>query len=152
MSTNKFSFHIKAPRSSVYRALTDADAISKWRVPQGMTSKIHVFEPKEGGKFRISLTYRDTKFTGKSASHTDTYHGYFKKLIPNELVIEVEEFETTDPAMKGQMTSTFRLFDKDGGTEVKATHEGLPKGVKPEDNEEGWRQSFAQLAQLLEKN
>ena len=151
MGSTKLHFHIKAPRSEVYSALTDGNAIAKWRVPYGMTSKIHFFESKEGGKFRVSLTYKDPEQTGKSASHTDTYHGYFKKLIPNELVVEVMEFETSDPNMTGQMTSTVRLVDKDGGTELSAVHEGLPKGVKPEDNEQGWREALERLAVLLEK-
>ena len=114
-----------------------------------MTCEIHEFEAKEGGKFRISLSYRDPKYEGKSASHTDTYRGYFKKLVPNELVIEVGRFETEDPTMKGEMTSTFRLFDKNGGTDLIATHEGLPPGVRPEDNADGWRESFKKLGELL---
>ncbi|MNK01141.1 hypothetical protein D3C87_189350 [compost metagenome] len=134
----------------MYRALTDAQSIAKWRVPEGMTSEVHYFEAKEGGKFRVSLTYEDPNFVGKSATHTDTYHGYFKKLIPNELVIEVMEFETSDPNMTGEMISSVRLVDNNGGTDLFATHEGLPKGVRPEDNEEGWRQSLAKLAALLE--
>lgn len=150
MGSTKINFHIKAPRSEVYRALTDGNAIAKWRVPYGMTSKIHLFETKEGGKFRVSLTYIDPELTGKSASHTDTYHGYFKKLLPNELVVEVMEFETTNPDMVGEMTSTVQLIDKDGGTELSAVHEGLPKGVKPEDNEQGWREALTRLADLLE--
>ena len=151
MSTSHFKFHFNVPRNRVYQALLDAKAISQWRVPDGMTSKIHTFEAKEGGKFRISLTYQDPNFVGKSSSHTDTYHGHFKKLIPDELVVEVGEFETTDQSMAGEMVSTYRLVDAQGGTDLLATHEGLPKGVKPKDNEDGWRQSFEKLAALLER-
>jgi uncharacterized protein YndB with AHSA1/START domain len=62
----------------------------------------------------------------------------------------VVEFETTDPAMQGEMTSTTTLTDADGGTEILAVHDGLPLGVSPADNELGWRLSFAKLAALLE--
>ena len=53
----RVSRHVKAPRSAVYRALLDADAIARWRVPDGMTSQVHEFDPREGGAFRVSLTY-----------------------------------------------------------------------------------------------
>src|SRR5689334_18248541 len=49
--------HVNAPRADVYRALLDARAISTWMVPDGMTSQVHEFEAREGGRFRVSLTY-----------------------------------------------------------------------------------------------
>jgi uncharacterized protein YndB with AHSA1/START domain len=70
--------------------------------------------------------------------------------VPNEKVVEVVEFETDDPALRGEMTITFELVDADGGTEVRAVHDGLPSGVPPEDNEAGWRSSLAKLAALAE--
>lgn len=36
------------------------------------------------------------------------------------------EFETTDAAMRGEMTVTFTLNDADGGTDVLAVHDNLP--------------------------
>ena len=50
-----------------------------------MTSHVHEFEAREGGSFRISLTYDAPTGTGKSAAHTDTYHGRFVKLAPDYL-------------------------------------------------------------------
>jgi hypothetical protein len=47
--------HLRAPRSSAYRALLDADAIAKWLVPVGMSSHVHEFHAREGGSFRVSL-------------------------------------------------------------------------------------------------
>src|SRR5438128_691249 len=65
---------IKAPRAKVYAALIDADATANWKVPSGMTSHVHAFEAREGGMFRISLTYDAQTGTGKTDAHTDTYH------------------------------------------------------------------------------
>jgi hypothetical protein len=62
----------------------------------------------------------------------------------------LRKFETTDPAMTGEMTITYRLSDADGGTDVLAEHEGLPRGVSTTDNEAGWRMSLAKLAGLVE--
>jgi len=142
---------VNAPRASVYRALLDAQAVERWMVPAGMTSQVHAFEVREGGSFRISLTYDEPTGTGKTAAHTDTYHGRFVMLLPNEQVVEVVEFETEDAALQGEMTITYRLADADdGGTDIFAVHEGLPPGVSAADNEAGWRSSLAKLAALLE--
>lgn len=142
--------HIKAPRAVVYQALLDPAAIARWRVPDGMSSVVHEFEPREGGKFRVSLTYDGPDGAGKSAAHTDTYHGYFRRLVPGEQVVEVLEFETADPSLQGTMTVTTTLTDAAGGTEVAIDHEGLPAGVPAADNELGTRMSLANLARLVE--
>src|SRR6266545_3554754 len=121
MSSTRISRHVNAPRAIVYRALLDARAVATWMVP-----------------------------TGKTTAHTDTFHGRFVKLVQNEQVVEVVEFETTDPAMRGEMTITYSLVDTDGGTDIYAVHDGLPLGLSPVDNETGWQMSLAKLAALVE--
>jgi uncharacterized protein YndB with AHSA1/START domain len=142
--------HVKAARTNVYRALLDAGAVATWMVPDGMTSRVHMFDAREGGSFRISLTYDEQTGTGKTAAHTDTYHGRFIKLVPNEQVVEVMEFETADDSMRGEMTVTFTLTDAGGGTDVLAVHDNLPLGLSPADNETGWRMALDKLAALVE--
>ena len=134
----------------MYRALLDVDAVARWMVPTGMSSHVHAFEPREGGAFRVSLTYDAPTGTGKTTAQTDTYHGRFVTLVPNEQVVEVVEFETTDPALGGEMTITISLADAEGGTEIVAVHDGLPPGLSAADNELGWRSSLAKLAALVE--
>jgi uncharacterized protein YndB with AHSA1/START domain len=144
------SRHVNAPRAAVYRALLDARAVATWMVPDGMTSHVHEFDGREGGAFRISLTYDAPTGTGKTTAHTDTFHGRFVTLVPDERVVEVVEFETADPAMRGEMTITFELTDDGGGTEIRAVHDGLPPGVSAADNDTGWRMSLDKLAALVE--
>jgi hypothetical protein len=40
--------------------------------------------------------------------------------VTDERVVEVIEFETADPAMRGEMTITIELSDTEGGTGVLA--------------------------------
>jgi uncharacterized protein YndB with AHSA1/START domain len=141
---------IHAPRERVYDALIDPASVARWRVPAGMTSEVHEFDAREGGAVRVSLTYDAPDRAGKTVGRTDTYRGRFVQLVPNELVVEADEFETDDPALGGEMTITIGLSDADGGTELVATHEGLPEGVSPADNETGWREALARLAALVE--
>lgn len=152
MYSTQVSGHVNAPRAAVYRALLDADAIARWRVPDGMSSHVHAFDAREGGRFRVSLTYDGQSGTGKSASHTDTYHGHFAKLVPDEQVVEVLAFETADPGMGGTMTMTTTLTDADdGGTDIQILHDGIPDSVPAADNETGTRMALANLARLVEK-
>jgi uncharacterized protein YndB with AHSA1/START domain len=150
VSSTRISRRVNAPRATVYRAFLDARAVSTWMVPTGMTSHVHAFDACEGGAFRISLTYDAPSRTGKTTAHTDTYHGRFVKLVPNERIVQVVEFETADPALRGEMTITIALADADGGTDIHAVHDGLPRGLSPGDNEAGWRSSLAKLAALVE--
>jgi uncharacterized protein YndB with AHSA1/START domain len=150
MGSTRISLHVNAPRASVYRAFLDARAVATWMVPDGMSSHVHAFDAREGGAFRISLTYDAPTGTGKTAAHTDTYHGRFVKLIPDEQIVEVVEFETSDPALQGEMTITITLAESNGGTDLLAVHDHLPPGLSPADNETGWRMSLGKLAALVE--
>jgi uncharacterized protein YndB with AHSA1/START domain len=150
MTSTRNRHHVNAPGPVVYRALLDPGAIAMWRVPTGMTSHVHEFEVHEGGSFRVSLTYDEPSGVGKTTAHTDTYHGQFVELVPNERVVEVLEFETENPEMVGRMTITTTLVDADGGTDVDVLHEGIPSGVSPADNDMGTRMSLQKLAELVE--
>lgn len=148
--TTRVSQHVKAPPERVYRALLDAQAVAQWKAPDGMIARVHRFDPREGGLLRVSLTYDSPDSAGKTSAHTDTYHGRFIRLVPAKQVIEVDEFETADPALRGEMTITITLIAANGETEIVAVHEGLPRAVSAIDNELGWRMALGKLAALVE--
>ncbi|MFF9029994.1 SRPBCC domain-containing protein [Streptomyces iakyrus] len=151
MYTSRVSGHVDAPRAAVYRALVSAESIARWRVPDGMSGEVHEFDAREGGRFSVSLTYEAPDASGKSAAHTDTYHGHFARLVPDEQVVEVLEFEAVDPALRGDMTLTTTLTDaQGGGTDVLMVHEGIPDAVPAADNETGTRMALANLARFVE--
>jgi uncharacterized protein YndB with AHSA1/START domain len=151
MRTTRVSRIVRATRSAVYNALVDPAAVQQWMVPDGMTSEVHSFDPREGDGFRISLTYDAPTDAGKSDAQTDTLHGRFLRLVLDREVVQTVEFETADPVLQGEMTITYTLTDAEGGgTEVVGVHENVPAGVRLEDNELGWTISLGKLAQLLE--
>ena len=151
MGSTQVLRHIHAPATAVYQALVDPAAVAAWRVPDGMTSVVHDFEAREGGSFRVSLTYDAPDRAGKTSAHTDSYHGRFVRLVPGEQVVEVVEFETADPALSGEMTLTTTLAEAGGGTDVIMKHVGLPDGVAAADNELGTRMALDKLAALVEQ-
>ncbi|MET8831361.1 SRPBCC domain-containing protein [Streptomyces sp. NPDC004610] len=150
MHTTRVTQQVSAAPAAVYRALTDREAVARWRMPDDMRCEVHEFEAREGGRFRVSLTYDAPDAAGKSGGNTDTYHGHFARLVPDEQVVEVLEFETDDPAMRGAMTMTTTLVPAGEGTEVVVVHEGLPDAVPAADNETGTRMALARLARLVE--
>ena len=103
MSTTRTTVQLRAPRPAVYAALSDPHALARWRFPGGMTSAVDVLD--DGG-FRVTLTYEAPDQQGKTTTHADVYRARFTRLVPDELVVEVDEFESEDPALGGPMTIT----------------------------------------------
>ena len=147
MSTTRTTVLLRAPRPAVYAALSDPHTLARWRFPGGMTSAVDVLG--DGG-FRVTLTYEAPDRQGKTTTPADFSRPRFPRLVPDVLVVEVDEFESDDPAFGGEMTLTLTLRDSDGGTELTAVHEGVPDAVDPADNELGWRMALDRLAALVE--
>ncbi|MFE3226927.1 SRPBCC domain-containing protein [Nocardia sp. NPDC059228] len=151
MPSTRVEKFVGAPRPNVFRALLDAHSVRTWMVPDGMTSRIHEFDARVGGRIRISLTYDLHTRAGKTAPHTDTFHGVFARVVPDREVVQTLEFETDDPDLRGEMTVTYTLDDVPGGTRVTAYHENLPPGLSPDENEIGFRAALAKLAEHAEQ-
>ena len=65
-------------------------------------------------------------------------------------IIEFIKFESKQPEFAGEMRMTVSVADAHGGTEVIILFEGIPKGIRPEDNEMGSKESLQKLAVLPE--
>ncbi len=59
------------------------------------------------------------------------------------------EFETAETDLRGEMTMTTTLVDRDGGTDVTVVHERVPRGVSGRDNEIGTGMALDNLAALV---
>lgn len=151
MTTTRVDQLVRAAPAAVYAALVDPVAVQTWMVPDDMSSEVHEFDARVGGRFRITLTYDDGSSAGKSGEHSDSFTGRFSELVPGEAVVQLVEFETDDAAVTGEMRISFLLRETDEGTVVVGVHENLPVGVSPDDNEVGWRMSLTKLAQLVER-
>lgn len=110
------------------------------------------FDPRHGGKFRMSLTYEDPKHSpgGRTSEDTDTFQREFVELGPDEKIVRVVQFESQDPAFAGEMRITFSLAGAAGGTEVVVLCEDIPPGIRLEDSEMGCRSTLQKLAAFIE--
>lgn len=142
---------VRAPRAEVYRAMLDASRFAAWLPPAGMRGIVHAFDARPGGEVRMSLVYDDPAAGpgGKTTADTDTFAGRFVALEPDRRIALRTEFASDDPQMAGEMVVSFELEDAPGGTRVTCACEGVPPGVRLEDNEAGSRSSLDNLAALF---
>jgi uncharacterized protein YndB with AHSA1/START domain len=145
---------IRATRKEIYQAFTDPSLVAIWLAPDNMRCEVHSFTAREGGSFEMTLTYLDSAKgnIGKTSANKDSFKGRFTKLIPYKKIEEVIEFDSGDSKFKGEMKMLVDLLDSDeGGSLVTILFRNVPEGIRPEDNEEGSRQSLNKLAALLEQ-
>ena len=143
---------IKAPRESLYRAFTDPAALALWLPPGEMTGKVHEFDARLGGRYRMSLYYPSSEqmYHGKTSQREDRFTARFVELTPPTRIVQAITFDSVDPAFSGAMTMVVTFEDRDGGTEVAILFENIPSGIRPEDNEAGTRSSLDKLARYVE--
>ena len=143
---------IRAPARAIYDAFLDPAALAEWLPPADMTGRIHAFEAGVGGGYEMSLYYPPEAqgVRGKFAAREDRVQVRFVALEPPRRIVETVRFVSDDPAFGGEMTLTVLLDDAPGGTAVTLAFDGLPSGLRPEDNDEGARLSLEQLARHVE--
>ena len=144
---------IKATAEKIYQAFTDPDALAIWLAPGEMTAKVHSFDLRVGGGYTMSLFYpaSEKQATGKTAEKEDRFTARFTELTPNKKIVQTISFDTADPAFAGSMTMETILKAIPGGTKVIMLFSNIPPGIRPEDNEEGTKQSLEKLARYTEK-
>jgi uncharacterized protein YndB with AHSA1/START domain len=143
MSTNTIRLHrvVRATPEKVYRAFLDADAMAKWLPPYGFTCKVHHFEPKVGGTFKMS-------FRNFTSGNSHSFGGTYLELVPHERIRYTDKFD--DPNLPGEMTVTVLLKKVMCGTELNIEQAGVPAVIPAEMCYLGWQESLAQFAQLVE--
>jgi uncharacterized protein YndB with AHSA1/START domain len=117
-----------------------------------MTGRIHTFDARVGGGYRMSLFYPadEQRFQGKTSDKEDMVDVRFLELSPPHRIVEAINFVTGNPALLGEMNMTATFENVSEGTEVTLLFTNLPPGLRPEDNDAGARLSLNQLAQLFE--
>ena len=144
---------IKAPREALYRAFTDPAALAVWLSPGEMTGKVHEFDARVGGGYRMSLFYppSEQEYQGKTSEREDRFTARFVELTPPMRIVQAIVFDSEDPAFSGEMTMVVTLDEIEDGTEVTIVFEEIPSGIRPEDNEAGTRSSLEKLARYVEQ-
>lgn len=150
--TDTASRVIPASREEIFAALTNADALTAWLPPEGMTGRFDHFEPRPGGTYRLILTYADASIgRGKTSAKTDIVEARFVDIVPGVRVVQAVDFVSEDPAYAGTMTMTWELTPVGDATCVEVRADHVPAGISAEDHSVGLRSSLAHLARYLER-
>jgi len=143
MSGNTVRLHrvFATKPEKLFRAFLDADAMAKWLPPHGFTCKVHHFNGKVGGTFRMS-------FTNFTTGNSHAFSGEYLEIVPSERIRYTDKFD--DPNLPGVIEVTVNLRAVACGTEINIEQANLPTVIPVESCYLGWQQSLNQLAALVE--
>jgi uncharacterized protein YndB with AHSA1/START domain len=144
---------VRASPSAVYRAFATPDAMETWLPPQGMTGRMLEFAFREGGSYRMRLTYNESRHTpGKTSEHADEVEVRFIRLVPDERIEQAVTFSSEDPAFAGEMRIIWTLEPApNGATLVSVRCEDVPVGIRHDDHEAGLKSTLENLAAFAER-
>lgn len=116
--TSRASRVVPAPPADVFRALTDAQSISKWWGKTGKTTLSADMDVRYGGTFRFSI---------RAANDAEAFVNghYYEVDPPYRLAFTWSSEKPADNVIDSRVT--IELHDlKDSTTRVVITHQGLP--------------------------
>jgi uncharacterized protein YndB with AHSA1/START domain len=132
---------LRSKPERVYRAFLESDALVKWLPPNGFTAKVHHFEPRVGGTYKMS-------FRNFTTGSSHSFGGKYLELVPNERIRHTDVFD--DPNLPGEMQVTVSIKPVLVGVELQIVQEGIPEAIPLEACYLGWQESLTMLAQLVE--
>ncbi|HXH30836.1 MAG TPA: SRPBCC family protein [Bacteriovoracaceae bacterium] len=133
---------LRAPVARVFRAFSDSEAKAVWLPPFGFICRVHSFDFKIGGSYKMSFM----NFTNEQRH---SWSGTFTAIKPHELLVYKDKFD--DPNLPGEMTVTISFKEVSCGTELSIKQEGIPEMIPTEMCCLGWQESLIKLAQLVEQ-
>jgi uncharacterized protein YndB with AHSA1/START domain len=142
-STIRLHRVLTAKPDKVYRAFTDPDAMCKWLPPYGFTGRMHSYEAKVGGTFKMS-------FTNFTTGNSHSFGGTYLELVPAQRIRYTDKFD--DANLPGEMTVTVVLKAVSCGTDLSIEQANIPDAIPPEMCYLGWQESLLQLARVVEPN
>lgn len=140
---------ISTAPSTVFRAFSSAEAMVAWLPPSGMTAEMLAFDFRDGGSYRMRLTYRDPAQTGKSGGNFDDVEVDLVSVVPDRRIVQRVTFDSDQPEFAGVMTMTWDFEPAGAGTRVSVRCENVPPGIDQTVHEGAIRSTLANLASFL---
>ena len=134
---------INAPREGVYRAWTDPAELQRWFGPEDVRTIKIAADIRVGGKYRWDLVKQD----GEEWSCL----GEYRELVPNRKIVFTWKWDDDEAWENRDSVVTVELSDRDGGTEVKLTHEKLPSEESRDRHNQGWNSVLDRLEKFFNK-
>ena len=135
----------------MFAALIGREALERWLPPTGMHGRFERFDMREGGSYRLVLTYDDASGApGKTTADSDVSDVRVTRIVDGERVVQEVDFESDDPAFTGTMRMEWSLHSGSDGTTVEFEARDVPEGIRASDHAEGITSSLSHLAAYLE--
>jgi uncharacterized protein YndB with AHSA1/START domain len=134
---------IKAPRDRVYAAWTDSAQLRQWFGPESVETQELIADPRVGGTFRWDLINEE--------GEKMTCRGEYRELQPGKKVVFTWQWDDDETWENHISVVTVELDDRDGGTELRLTHEQLPNEESREGHTRGWGSALDKLEEFLSK-
>lgn len=141
---------IPASPAVVYAAFAEPGSLERWIPPDNMIATMLHFDFREGGSYRMRLSYRNPEDgRGKTSDDADEVEVRLIKLIDGQRIEQAVTFESDDPEFSGVMRMTWTIEPKKDGTLVTIRAEDVPRGIRPEDHLAGMTSTLDNLASFL---
>jgi uncharacterized protein YndB with AHSA1/START domain len=134
---------INASRDRVYAAWTDPAQLKKWFGPENVKTRNLIADARVGGQFRWDLTDQE----GKEI----TISGGYRELEPGKKIVFTWRLEEDEDWKNHSSIVTVEFFDREGGTELRLTHEKLPNEASRDDHTQGWNSVLDKLQKFLNR-
>jgi len=132
---------IRAPRDQVYAAWTDPAQLKEWFGPESVQTRNLIADVRVGGEFRWDLTDQE----GKEV----TISGEYREVEPGKKIVFTWRLEGDEDWKNHSSTVTVEFFDREGGTEIRLTHEKLPNEASRDDHTQGWNSVLGKVEKFL---
>ena len=145
--TEKLSLEIKrlfkAPRDRLYAAWTDPAQPKEWFGPENVQTRELFADVRVGGEFRWDLINSD--------GEKMTMRGEYRELQPGKRIVFTWQWEDDEDWENHTSIVTVELYDREGGTELRLTHEHLPSEESRNGHTRGWNSALDKLGKLFSK-
>jgi len=132
---------IKAPRDRVYTAWTDPAQLRKWFGPENVTTRDLIADVQVGGQFRWDCMDPECNEV--------TISGEYRELQPGKKIVFTRQLEEDEDWKNHSSIVTVELFDREGATEVRLSHEKLPSEASRDNHKQGWNSVLDKLEKFL---
>ena len=140
-SSDKLSLEIKrfinASPDRVYAAWTDPAQLKEWWGPERVRTRNLIADARVGGKYRWDLTNPE--------GEDMTVFGEYRELVPGKKILFTWQWDDDDVWDNRTSIVTVELSDRDGGTQLRLTHEQLPSEESRDRHNEGWNSVLDRL-------
>ena len=128
---------VKASRDRVYAAWTDPAQLKKWFGPENVKTRDLIADVRVGGQFHWDCTDPE----GKEV----TISGEYRELQPGKKIAFTWRLDEDEDRKNHSSIVTVELLDRQGGTELRLTHETLPNEASRDDHKQGWNSVLEKL-------